>query len=95
MKVSLSESALADLSSIATYYTEQGVADIGSGIIADLIRQIEMLRAHPDLGRVVPEFDTPSLREIIHPPFRIVYRRESNRVSVVRVWRGERLLKLP
>ncbi len=95
MKVSLSESALADLSSIAAYYTEQGVADIGSGIVANLIRQIEILRTHPDLGRVVPEFDTPHLREIIHPPFRIVYRRDSNRISVVRVWRGERLLKLP
>lgn len=95
MKVSLSASAVADSSSIAAYSTEQGVADIGSGIFADLIRQIEMLRAHPDLGRVVPEFDTPSLREIIRPPFRIVYHRDSNRVSVVRVWSGERLLKLP
>ncbi len=93
MKVSLSESALADLSSIAAYYTEQGAA--GIGIITDLIRRIEMLRTHPDLGRVVPEFDTPNLREIIYLPFRIVYRRDSNRVSVVRVWRGERVLKLP
>lgn len=95
MKVSLSESALADLNSIAVYYAEQGVADVGSGIIADLVRHIEVLRTHPDLGRVVPEFDAPNLREIIHPPFRIIYRRDASRISVVRVWRGERVLKLP
>jgi len=55
----------------------------------------EVLRTHPDLGRVVPEFDAPNLREIIHPPFRIIYRRDASRISVVRVWRGERVLKLP
>jgi len=30
-----------------------------------------------------------------HPPFRVVYRRESSLVRVVRVWRSERLLELP
>ena len=46
-------------------------------------------------GRVVPEFDQPFLRELIHPPFRIVYRREPKRIRVVRVRRSERLLCLP
>jgi len=44
---------------------------------------------------VVPEFDQPFLRELIHPPFRIVYRRDPKRVRIVRVWRSERLLHLP
>ncbi|PIQ97459.1 MAG: addiction module toxin RelE, partial [Nitrospinae bacterium CG11_big_fil_rev_8_21_14_0_20_56_8] len=43
----------------------------------------------------VPEFDQPFLRELIHPPFRIVYRRDPQRVRMVRVWRSERLLHLP
>jgi len=30
-----------------------------------------------------------------HPPFRIVYRLEKFRVRVVRIWRSERLLKMP
>ena len=47
------------------------------------------------MGRVVPEFDQPFLRELIHPPFRIVYRREPERIRVVWVWRSERLLQLP
>lgn len=49
------------------------------------------------MGRKVPEFDTPKLRELIHPPFRIVYRydMDAQKISVVRVWRSERMLKLP
>ena len=43
---------------------------------------------------MVPEFGLVQLREIIHPPFRIVYRLAEGRVRVVRVWRSERLLDL-
>lgn len=46
------------------------------------------------MGRMVPEFGQPFLRELIQPPFRIVYRRDKGRVRVVRVWRSERLLQL-
>ena len=40
----------------------------------------------------MPEFDRTFVRELIHPPFRIVYRLEPKRVRIVRVWRSERLL---
>ena len=33
--------------------------------------------------------------EDVRPPFRIVYRRDPQRVRVVRVWRSERLLEVP
>jgi plasmid stabilization system protein ParE len=55
----------------------------------------ETLSAFPESGRIVPEFSMPNLREIIFPPFRIVYKFEDTRVRIVRVWRSERLLKLP
>jgi toxin ParE1/3/4 len=44
---------------------------------------------------VVPEFGIVGLREVIQPPFRIVYRVDSGRVRVARVWRSERLMKEP
>ena len=47
-----------------------------------------------DSGKVVPEFDTAWLRELILPPFRIIYRRDEDLVTIVRVWRSERLLDL-
>ncbi len=87
------ESAVANLEEIRLWYAEQGVSDIGERFIADTFPRIEALEKCPELGRIAPEFDQPFLRELIQPPFRIVYRHDSGRVRIVRVWRGEGLLR--
>ena len=93
--IRFAEASIADLEEIKHWYWEQGVPDVGDRLVAEIIKRIEALRDHPDIGRIVSEFDQPALRELIHPPFRVVYRRESSLVRVVRVWRSERLLELP
>ena len=93
--ISFAESALADLEEVRAWYAEQGVPEAGERLIAEVLQRVQALADHPDMGRVVPEFDQPFLRELIHRPFRIVYRRDTRRVRIVRVWRGERLLRLP
>ena len=60
-----------------------------------IFEHIETLAEHPSTGRVVPEFQDDSVRELIHSPFRVVYLRESESINIIRVWRSERLLKLP
>jgi len=95
VKVTLAESAFRDLEEIVSYYQAQGVPEVGRRLVAEILARIEDLRVHPDAGRVVPEFEASNLRELIHAPFRIVYRREPRRVRVIRVWRSERLLRLP
>ena len=92
--VRLAESALTDLAGVRDWYAEQGVPETGERVLTEILGRIRTLRDHPEKGRIVPEFDQPTLRELIHPPFRIVYRLERPRVSVVRVWRSERLLRL-
>jgi plasmid stabilization system protein ParE len=92
--ISFTESALADLQSIRVWYTEQLVPEVGERLVGEIFSQVERLGNHPESGRIVPEFNVVNLREIIHPPFRIVYRLDGSRVRVVRVWRSERLLKL-
>lgn len=93
--ISFAESALRDIEEMLVWYVEQGVPDVGERLAAEVLQRVEVLADHPDLGRVVPEFNQSNLRELIHPPFRIVYRRDAKRVRVVRVWRSERLLKIP
>ena len=93
--IGFAESALTDLESIRAWYAEQGVPDVGERLIDEIVASIEALADHPDMGRIVPEFDQPFLRELIRPPFRIVYRRDPKHVRVVRVWRSERLLDVP
>jgi len=93
--VTFAESAVADLEEIREYYLEQQVPEVGDRFVREIIALIEDLPAHPDKGREVPEFNQPMLRELIHPPFRIVYCRDLQGLSIVRVWRSERLMRLP
>ena len=93
--IRFAESALTDLESIRAWYAEQGVPDVGERLIDEIVASIEALADHPEMGRIVPEFDQPFLRELIRPPFRIVYRRDPKHVRIVRVWRSERLLDVP
>ncbi|MDB6020599.1 MAG: Plasmid stabilization system protein [Pedosphaera sp.] len=57
-----------------------------------LIERLKLLQDHPQMGRIVPERADPNLREIIHRPYRIVYRiYEPERVlKVLRFWHGAR-----
>lgn len=93
--VEIAESAFRDLEDILRWYVDQGVREIGERYVEELLQHIDVLELHPDLGRTVPEFGQAALRELIHPPFRIVYRREVGTVRVLRIWRSERRLVLP
>jgi plasmid stabilization system protein ParE len=94
-KVSFAESALGDLTGIQEWYAEEGVPEVGDRLVAEMFERVEVLADHPHIGRIVPEFGQTFLRELIHLPFRIVYRLDAQRVRIVRVWRSERLLRLP
>lgn len=94
-RVSVAASAIKDLEDLQAYYSEEGVPDVGKKLVAEIISKIERLVSHPLSGRVVPEFNVEHLREIIYPPFRIVYRYDKTKVRIVRIWRSERLLRLP
>jgi toxin ParE1/3/4 len=56
--------------------------------IQSLFRAVERLPTFPESGRMVPEFDDPTIREIIRRPCRIVYRIKtgSTLIEIVRVW---------
>ena len=94
MKITITDSAYEDLIDIKEHYKLEGVEHIGDKHADDIFEHIENLSEHPKMGRVVPEYGLPSLRELIHPPYRIVYLLKADEVQVIRVWRSERLLKL-
>jgi len=93
--ISFALSAVTDLGDIQKYYNNETVPDVGNRLMGEIISKIARLADYPLSGRIVPEFNIEHLREIIHPPFRIVYRVDKKRARIVRVWRSERLLKLP
>ena len=95
MKLIIARSALNDLEAIKAYYLERAVPEIGQKFVSTILEKAQRLIEYPDSGRKVPEFDQEQIREIIHPPFRVVYMRHTSAVNLVRVWRSERLLLLP
>ena len=95
MKVRFTESAINDLRELLLYYEEQLVPQVGQRFVTEILDRIEILTDNPDIGRVVPEFSTDDIRELIHKPFRVVYLRESSTIFIIRVWRSERILELP
>ncbi len=95
LKITLAHSALSDLEDVIEFYKEQKIPQVGERLVAEIFKEIELLSEQPDMGRPVPEFNLKYLRELIRPPFRIVYRRDQDRIRIARVWRSERLLLLP
>jgi toxin ParE1/3/4 len=94
-RVSLSESAVRDLEGVRDWYVSQAAPEVGERLIREIVASLDRLVDFPESGRVVPEFDQPRLRELIKPPYRIVYRLDGGHVRVVRLWRSQRLMKDP
>jgi len=57
-----------------------------------LIAETDKLRDFPEIGRVVPEYDVSTIREIFVRSYRIVYRvnHERRLVEIARVWHAAR-----
>ncbi len=93
--IEFAESAVVDLEDIRDWYADQQAPAVGKRLVGEVVAQTERLAEFPESGRIVPEFGLANLREIIYPPFRIVYRVDVVRIWIIRVWRSERLLKVP
>ena len=53
-----------------------------------------ILTGNPSSGRTVPETGNPDIRELIYRGYRIVYRLNGDRVEILTVFEGHRLLRL-
>jgi plasmid stabilization system protein ParE len=56
-----------------------------------ILRRGDQLAAFPNSGRVVVRFRRPDLRELVEPPYRIVYRVRQQQVQVVDVFHTSQL----
>ena len=67
------EQARADLAAIHAFINQDS-RHYASVVITRLIAATDRLAQFPESGRAVPEFDNPLVREVVHRPYRIVYR---------------------
>ena len=86
-RITFSQSARSDIKEIVRYIsTDDRDQAFRFGMF--LIQQALSLGQLPDRGRIVPEFDEESIREIIVRAYRIIYRVDHRNRSVVisRFW---------
>ena len=84
-------SALDDLRIIQEFIARDSVY-YAKKFVDEAFRATERLEIFPESGRIVPEIGLPTLREIVYGSYRIIYELIQNRVHVVAVIHGKRLL---
>jgi toxin ParE1/3/4 len=90
-KTVLTSGALKDLEEITDHITKDDPR-VAERFGNELIDQTLSLSVFPEMGRMVPELSDPAIREIIHGPYRIIYRvlRTIRQVHVLRFWHAAR-----
>ena len=90
-QIIIAPSAEADIADIVRYISQHN-PDAAARMGYELITRTETLANFPEIGRIVPEFRQPNLRELICRSYRIIYRLrpDKRRVDIVRFWHAAR-----
>ena len=93
MRVIWSPLALERVNEIADYIAENNL-EAAKLFVLDVFGAVERLKTFPNSGKVVAEVKRQNIREIIFKNYRVVYRVERKRVSILTARHGKQLLPL-
>jgi plasmid stabilization system protein ParE len=90
-RIILAASARTDLRDIVRYISLDN-PDAALRFGRFLISKTKLLAQSPEVGRMVPEFEDPLIREMIVRSYRVVYRvnHSQHLVEVIRFWHAAR-----
>jgi addiction module RelE/StbE family toxin len=91
-KLEWSEEALEDIESIATYI-EKDSPTYAKSVVSKFFEKVEILQEFSELGRTVPEFNDTSIREIFVYSYRLIYKLNKEKILIVAIVHGKRLLE--
>lgn len=89
MRVEWSDLASGDLDDLVRYISRDS-AFYARRFGQKVVLATRRLREFPESGRMVPEAENKTLREIIVQGYRVMYRMETDRVLVLAVMHGSR-----
>jgi plasmid stabilization system protein ParE len=92
VKIIWTELAIGDLKLIHEYISKDSKF-YADRFIGKIISRIDQLESFPNSGRVVPEFNSEIIIELIEGNYRIVYQINSDYVGIVRIHHSSRELK--
>ena len=88
-----SHRASEDLEAIADYIAQDSEA-YAKSVIRTILQKVRLLSDFPFIGRIVPEFEDNSIREIFAYSYRIIYKITEDKVILAAVVHGKRILDL-
>jgi addiction module RelE/StbE family toxin len=92
MKVEFSPNAEADLDEIAQYIARDNLR-AADRWVDKLVQAARDVANAPLAGRMVPELQDPSIREVLVRKYRIVYRVDPRRITILSIFEGHRKLR--
>ncbi len=94
MKVFWTDTAVQNLSAIYTYIAENSSQN-AEKLVDKLTRRSEQIANFPLSGRIVPEFETKQIREVIESSYRIIYYIKPDQIEILAVIHGSQQIQLP
>ena len=94
MKVFWTDTAVNHLSAIYNYIS-QNSPQYAQRLVERLTRRSEQIANFPFSGRLVPEFETEQIREVIEVSYRIIYYIKPEQIDVIAVLHAARNIENP
>ncbi len=85
MTVVWSDEAVYALIALEMKLAERYTVERAAEIVETLVRRVALLEQHAQIGRVVPEYGQPQLRELVDNWNRVLYRLRPDAIEVVTI----------
>ncbi|HLO84023.1 MAG TPA: type II toxin-antitoxin system RelE/ParE family toxin [Nostocaceae cyanobacterium] len=92
MKVFWTETAVNHLSSIYSYIA-QNSPQYAQRLVERLTNRSEQIAQFPLSGRIVPEFESKQIREVIEGSYRIIYYIKPEQIDIIAVLHGSQQIQ--
>ena len=93
VEIEWSTNSQKDLNEIIDYIAQDSL-EFALTFYEEVKEKLKNLIDFPKMGRIVPELNNPNIRELIFRSYRLVYRILEDKIQVVRIIHGARILDI-
>jgi len=91
-QINWTKRSLKDLRAINDYISLDSTF-YAARFVSKLIKRVDQLIEFPESGRMVPEKNVPEIRELIEGNYRIFYRLQKGKITILRLHNAARKIK--
>jgi addiction module RelE/StbE family toxin len=91
-EINWTKKSIKDLKAINDYISLDSTF-YAARFISKIIKRVDQLIDFPESGRMVPEKNTPEIRELIEGNYRIFYRLKKDKITILRIHNAARKIK--